>query len=61
MPRAPSLSTSAGALRESIFSRLQGRLAKHGADGVPLHLGDTYLSPPMAAREALEASAADWR
>jgi len=61
MPRAPELSTSARALRESIFSRLQGRLAKHGADGVPLHLGDTYLSPPMVAREALEASAADWR
>ena len=61
MPRAPSLSSSAQALRESIFSRLQGRLAKHGADGVPLHLGDTYLLPPMVAREALEASAADWR
>jgi len=61
MPRAPSLSASAQALRESIFSRLQGRLAKHGADGVPLHLGDTYLLPPMVAREALEASAADWR
>ena len=60
-PRAPSLSSSAQALRESIFSRLQGRLAKHGADGVPLHLGDTYLPPPMIAREALEASAADWR
>ena len=61
MPRAPDLSQSAKALRESIFSRLQGRLGKHGADGVPLHLGDTYLSPPMIAREALEASAADWR
>ncbi|HEX8952541.1 MAG TPA: pyridoxal phosphate-dependent aminotransferase [Polyangia bacterium] len=60
-PRAPTLSHSAQALRESIFSRLQGRLAKHGADGVPLHLGDTYLHPPMIAREALEASAADWR
>ena len=61
MPKPPSLSASARAIRESIFSRLQGRLAKHGADAVPLHLGDTYLAPPMAAREALEASAADWR
>ena len=61
MPRPPTLSSSARALRESIFSRLQGRLGKHGADGVPLHLGDTYLAPPMAAREALEANAADWR
>ncbi|HEY2748969.1 MAG TPA: aminotransferase class I/II-fold pyridoxal phosphate-dependent enzyme, partial [Polyangia bacterium] len=61
MPKPPSLSSSARAIRESIFSRLQGRLAKHGADGVPLHLGDTYLAPPLAAREALEANAADWR
>jgi aspartate/methionine/tyrosine aminotransferase len=61
MPRPPSLSSSARALRESIFSRLQGRLGKHGADGVPLHLGDTYLPPPEAARAALQASAADWR
>lgn len=61
MPRVPNLSHSARALRESIFSRLQGRLGKHGADGVPLHLGDTCLHPPMAAREALEANAADWR
>ncbi|MGZ3407970.1 MAG: pyridoxal phosphate-dependent aminotransferase, partial [Polyangia bacterium] len=61
MPRPPSLSSSARALRESIFSRLQGRLAKHGADGVPLHLGDTWVAPPMVAREALEASASDWR
>ena len=61
MPRAPSLSSSARALRESIFSRLQGRLAKHGADGVPLHLGDTWVAPPPVAREALQASAADWR
>jgi aspartate/methionine/tyrosine aminotransferase len=48
MPRAPQLSTAAKAIRESIFSRLAGRLAKHGADGVPLHLGDTYLAPPRA-------------
>jgi aspartate/methionine/tyrosine aminotransferase len=50
MPRPPQLSTAARALRESIFSRLQGKLAQHGHDGVPLHLGDTYLSPPPALR-----------
>jgi aspartate/methionine/tyrosine aminotransferase len=61
MPRAPALSASARAIRESIFSRLQGRLAKHGADAVPLHLGDTYLPPPDAARAALVATEADWR
>jgi aspartate/methionine/tyrosine aminotransferase len=48
MPRAPSLSGAAAALRESIFSRLAGRLAAH-PDAVPLHLGDTYLPPPASA------------
>jgi len=48
VPRAPALSGAAGALRESIFSRLQGRLASH-PDPVPLHLGDTYLAPPEGA------------
>ena len=43
MPRLPGWSSSAQALRESIFSRLQGRLAP---GGVPLHLGDTWLRPP---------------
>lgn len=61
MPRPPTLSTAARALRESIFARLQGRLHKHGADGVPLHLGDTHLAPPPAAQRALAATAADWR
>jgi aspartate/methionine/tyrosine aminotransferase len=49
MPRAPQLSASARAIRESIFSRLAGRLANH-PDAVPLHLGDTWLPPPPAAR-----------
>jgi aspartate/methionine/tyrosine aminotransferase len=61
MPKPPTLSTSARALRESIFSRLQGRLGRHGADGVPLHLGDTHLAPPPAAQAPLTATAADWR
>src|SRR5438477_2754903 len=50
MPRPPELSAAARALRESIFSRLQGALGRHGDDGVPLHLGDTWLAPPPAAR-----------
>src|SRR5256885_1487540 len=49
MPRSPQLSASARAIRESIFSRLAGRLASH-PDAVPLHLGDTWLPPPPAAR-----------
>ena len=48
MPRPPHLSTAGGAIRESIFSRLAGRLAAH-PDAVPLHLGDTYLLPPRSS------------
>jgi aspartate/methionine/tyrosine aminotransferase len=49
MPRSPQLSLAARAIRESIFSRLAGRLAHH-PDAVPLHLGDTWLPPPSTAR-----------
>jgi aspartate/methionine/tyrosine aminotransferase len=59
--RPPQLSWSARALRESIFSRLQGKLGRHGADGVPLHLGDTYLPPPPAALAPLLATVAEQR
>jgi aspartate/methionine/tyrosine aminotransferase len=61
MPRVPALSGSARAIRESIFMRLQGRLARHGDDGVPLHLGDTYLPPPPAACAALTATPSEHR
>jgi aspartate/methionine/tyrosine aminotransferase len=50
VPRVPRLSTAAGAIRESIFARLAGRLAAH-PDAVPLHLGDTYVEPPRSALE----------
>jgi hypothetical protein len=60
VPRSPQLSGAAGALRESIFARLQGRLQKHGADGVPLHLGDTWLPPPSTLRLETEEPAL-WR
>jgi aspartate/methionine/tyrosine aminotransferase len=56
VPRAPELSASARALRESIFSRLQGRLAP---GGVPLHLGDTYLAPPVVKLDERDATL--WR
>jgi aspartate/methionine/tyrosine aminotransferase len=60
MPRPPELSTAARALRESIFSRLAGKLARHGEDGVPLHLGDTWLPPPPGLRLE-ERETALWR
>jgi len=55
VPRSPELSAAARAIRESIFSRLAGRLAGR-ADAVPLHLGDTWLAPPPSARRALDAA-----
>ena len=48
MPRSPMVSQAAMGLRESVFSRLAGRLAAH-PDPVPLHLGDTHLLPPSSA------------
>ncbi len=53
MPRSPQLSHAARLIRESIFSRLAGKLADH-ADAVPLHLGDTWLAPPPAAQLNLQ-------
>jgi aspartate/methionine/tyrosine aminotransferase len=60
MPRPPHVSSAARALRESIFSRLAGSLARHGSGGVPLHLGDTFLAPPpgLVLDAAVES---DWR
>jgi aspartate/methionine/tyrosine aminotransferase len=47
MAQFPALSDGARTLRESIFARLAGRLSRHGSDGVPLHLGDTFVTPPL--------------
>ncbi len=55
MAAPPQLSKAALALRESIFARLQGKLDRHGADGIPLHLGDTWLDPPAFALAASRA------
>ncbi len=53
MPRAPSLALSATVLRESIFSRLAGKLASH-PDAVPFHLGDTHVLPALPGPLDLE-------
>ncbi len=49
----PPLSTSAQAIRASVFSDLAPRLQAHLARGetlFPLHIGDTWRAPPAAAR-----------
>ncbi len=50
MARFPSLSWSALAIRESIFSRLARRLAEYQGEVFPFYLGDTYVQPPTPAR-----------
>src|SRR5580692_7441529 len=49
----PSLSRLAAAIRPGVFAELQRDIDAHAAKGgdlVPLHIGDTYLDPPEAAR-----------
>jgi aspartate/methionine/tyrosine aminotransferase len=49
----PSLSSSRASIRASVFADLEGpmrALSGRGGDLIGLHLGDTYLEPPQAAR-----------
>lgn len=49
----PTLSPLRASLRPSVFADLQGHIAAYAARGgdlIALHLGDTYLEPPQAAR-----------
>lgn len=55
---SPSLSTTSTRIRPPVFAELQARidaLAARGAEIVPLHIGDTVMPPPQAARDALAA------
>lgn len=50
------LSEAAGRIRPAVFAELQSRidaLAARGEELIPLHIGDTHLSPPEAARRVL--------
>ena len=58
MHRNPPLSQSAARIRPAVFADLQARidgLAARGVELVPLHIGDTHLAPPEAARRAVDA------
>jgi aspartate/methionine/tyrosine aminotransferase len=49
----PTLSPVRAAIRPSVFADLQVHIdahTAHGGDLIGLHLGDTYLEPPQAAR-----------
>lgn len=50
MPRPPSTSPAAAALRGSPYSSLLGRLATHEGEVFPLHVGDTWRAAPEGCR-----------
>lgn len=56
MRPTPPLSQAAGRIRPPVFADLQARidrLASRGVELVPLQIGDTWLSPPAAARAVI--------
>lgn len=48
MSRFPSLSVAGNSVPASIFAKLREHLARFPGDVIPLQIGDTHLSPPMA-------------
>ena len=55
---APALSVTAAAIRASVFADLAPRIdafTRRGGELVALHIGDTCVAPPSAARVELVA------
>lgn len=50
MPRYPDFAGSVGAIRGSVFSSLAHRIAGFTGESYPLHVGDTWLEPPVGSR-----------
>ena len=50
MPRHPHVSTTVRGMPGSVFSRLAHRISAIQGEIYPLHVGDTWLSPPTGAR-----------
>ena len=50
MPRFPTTSRAADTVTDSVYTTLGSRAAASGRVVHPLHVGDTYLEPPMVAR-----------
>ncbi len=44
---SPLLSRAAGCLPTSVLPGLAARIAQHQGELIPLHIGDTYLAPPV--------------
>ena len=47
MPRHPSSAPSANAVAGSVFSQLAHRIASYEGERYPLHVGDTWMAPPV--------------
>ncbi|HAN32663.1 MAG TPA: hypothetical protein DCQ06_13795 [Myxococcales bacterium] len=59
MPNFSRRSTEADRLRPAVFTRLLPLLRQLPEPPLPLHIGDTYLSPPEAARLTSVCTAED--
>ncbi|MHB8799741.1 MAG: pyridoxal phosphate-dependent aminotransferase [Thermoanaerobaculia bacterium] len=50
MPRPPRLAPIPLSMKGSVYSTVLDRLAAHGGETYPLHVGDTYLEPALRCR-----------
>ncbi len=50
MPRHPQTNPNSAALQPAVFTRLLPIIGQMAEKPIPLHIGDTFLSPPDAAR-----------
>jgi N-succinyldiaminopimelate aminotransferase len=50
MPRHPRLSPTVAEIPGAVYSRLAQRLAEHRGPVYPLHVGDTWMEPPVGCR-----------
>jgi N-succinyldiaminopimelate aminotransferase len=50
MPRHPALSPTVTAISGSVYSKLAQKLATHAGPVYPLHVGDTWMEPPVGCR-----------
>ncbi len=59
MPGTPPIAPHIAALPGSVYSALAVRLASHQGPTYPLHVGDTWLEPPVGCRME-DLRCADW-
>ncbi len=50
MPRAPQVAPHLRAISASVYSTLAARLERFPGESYPLHVGDTWMEPPVGTR-----------